>query len=111
MSQAGIVFCAMTRLMRARWARPYYRLAELGTMAFCPFAIVMFLVIYMYGREDLFPWLASPAEQHASPWLSNEWLLIRNLCGLLLFYGISAVFVASMSGRFSTPSTAAITSV
>ena len=29
-SQAGIVFCAMTRLMRARWARPYYRLAELA---------------------------------------------------------------------------------
>ena len=39
-SQAGVVFCAMTRLMRARWARPYYRLAELSTMAFLPFALV-----------------------------------------------------------------------
>lgn len=92
-SQAAIVFCAMTRLMRARWARPYYRLAELGTMAFCPFALAVFLLIYTYARDDLFYWLASAQGEHASPWLSSRWLLIRNLFGLLLFYGISAVYV------------------
>jgi hypothetical protein len=92
-SQTGIVFCAMTRLMRARWARPYYRLAELGTMAFCPFAIVIFLLIYAYGRDDLFYWLANAAEGPASPWLNDQWLLIRNLFGLLLFYGLGAVYV------------------
>lgn len=95
-SQAGIVFCAMMRLMRARWARPYYRLAELSTMAFFPFALVMFLLIYGLAREELFHWLTNAsgeAEVHASPWLSIRWLLIRNLFGLLLFYGLSAVYV------------------
>lgn len=93
-SQAGIVFCAMTRLMRARWARPYYRLAELATMAFCPFAIALFLAIYAYGRDELFHWLGHGMEPHANPWLSSEWLLIRNLLGLVLFYVISAIYVA-----------------
>jgi hypothetical protein len=105
-SQAGVVFCAMTRLMRARWARPYYRLAGLGTMAFGPFALVVFLLIYGYARDDLFYWLASAAEEHASPWLSSQWLLTRNLFGLLLFYGISAVYVVK-SIRPDLPATQA----
>ncbi len=44
-SQAGVVFCAICRLVNAQWAKPYYRLAELSTMAFSPFAIVGFLLI------------------------------------------------------------------
>ncbi len=32
-SQAGVVFCAITRLVKAQWAKPYYRLAELSTLA------------------------------------------------------------------------------
>ena len=92
-SQAGVVFCAMTRLMRARWARPYYRLAELSTMAFLPFALVLFLLIYVYARDELFYWVTSTSEGHPSPWLSVRWLLIRNLFGLLLFYGLSAFYV------------------
>ena len=92
-SQAGVVFCAMTRLMRARWARPYYRLAELSTMAFLPFALVLFLLIYVYARDELFYWVNSTSDGHPSPWLSVRWLLIRNLFGLLLFYGLSAFYV------------------
>jgi len=91
-SQAGVVFCAMTRLMRARWARPYYRLAELSTLAFFPFALVMLLLIYGYARNELFYWLTNPPE-HSSAWLSGRGLLIRNLFGLLLFYGLSAVYL------------------
>lgn len=92
-SQAGVVFCAMMRLMRARWARPYYRLAELSTLAFLPFAIGMFLLLYFCAREQLFFWLADTSAEHSSPWLSSRWLLIRNLFGLLLFYGVSVVYV------------------
>ena len=71
-SQAGVVFCAMTRLMRARWARPYYRLAELSTLAFFPFALVTFLLIYGYARNELFYWLTNATEGHPSPWLSGR---------------------------------------
>jgi formate-dependent nitrite reductase membrane component NrfD len=92
-SQAGVAFCAMTRLMRARWARPFYRLAGLSTMAFLPFALGMLLLIYGYARAELFYWLASASEAHPSPWLNVRWLLIRNLLGLLLFYGLSALYV------------------
>jgi formate-dependent nitrite reductase membrane component NrfD len=93
-SQAGVVFCAITRLVRAQWAKPYYRLAELSTLAFFPFALGAFLLIYVYARDELFYWLASPADEHSSPWLNPRWLLIRCLFGLLLFYGLSAFYVA-----------------
>ena len=92
-SQAGIVFCAITRLVRAQWSKPYYRLAELSTLAFFPFAIVGFLLIYFYAQDDLFYWLNPSPEEHLSPWLSINWLLIRNLFGLALFYGLSAYYV------------------
>ncbi len=92
-SQAGIAFSAVTRLGGGDWARPYYRLAELSTMAFAPFAIVGLLLIYFLGREELFYWLPPNPEEHLSAWLSSGWLLFRNLAGLLLFYGISLVYV------------------
>jgi hypothetical protein len=93
-SQAGVVFCAITRLVRAQWAKPYYRFAELSTLAFFPFALGTFLLIYVYARDELFHWFTNhSAEEHASPWLSSHWLLIRNLFGLLLFYGLSALYV------------------
>jgi molybdopterin-containing oxidoreductase family membrane subunit len=93
-SQAGVVFCAITRLVRAQWAKPYYRLAELSTLAFFPFALGTFLLIYVYARDELFHWLTNHStEEHASPWLSSHWLLIRNLFGLCLFYGLSALYV------------------
>ncbi|NIN37145.1 MAG: hypothetical protein GTO60_19475, partial [Gammaproteobacteria bacterium] len=56
-SQAGVVFCAIMRLVGAQWSKPYYRIAELSTMAFSPFAIIGFLLIYVYLRQDLFYWL------------------------------------------------------
>ena len=92
-SQAGVVFCAMCRLVHAQWAKPYYRLAELSTMAFFPFAIVGFLLIYYYAADDLFYWLSPAPDAHLSPWLNSDWLMIRNLFGLLVFYALSAFYV------------------
>ena len=45
-TQTGVVFSATTRLSGAKWAKSYYRLADLITMAFAPFAIGGFLLIY-----------------------------------------------------------------
>ena len=92
-SQAGVVFCAITRLVRAQWAKPYYRLAELSTLAFFPFALGIFLLIYACARNDLFRWLTTAAAEHSSPWLSGPRLLLRDLFGLFLFYGLSALYV------------------
>ena len=92
-SQTGVVFCAITRLVKAQWSKPYYRLAELSTLAFLPFAVAGFLLIYFYGRADLFYWLDASPEEHLSPWLNSGWLLARNLLGLAVFYGL-AIFYA-----------------
>jgi len=92
-SQAGVVFCAILRLAYAEWARPYFRFAELSTLAFFPFAIVGFLLIFYFARVDLFYWLSASPDAHLSPWLNSDWLLIRNLLGLLVFYGLSAIYV------------------
>ena len=92
-SQAGVVFCAITRLVKAQWAKPYYRLAGFSTLAFFPFAIGGFLLIYFNAKDELFYWLAASPDAHLSPWLNIDWLLIRNLSGLLLFYALSAIYV------------------
>ena len=92
-SQAGVVFCAICRLVGAQWSKPYYRPAELSTIAFAPFAILGFLLIYYYIKEDLFYWLLASPDEHLSPWLNSNWLLLRQLFGLLLFYGLSIVYV------------------
>ena len=92
-SQAGVVFSAVTRLGGGDWARPYYRFAELSTMAFAPFAIVGILLIFIFGRDELFYWLSPDPEEHLSPFLNSGWLLFRNLASLLAFYGISWIYV------------------
>ncbi|MEX2124713.1 MAG: NrfD/PsrC family molybdoenzyme membrane anchor subunit [Woeseia sp.] len=92
-SQAGVVFTAMLRLVKADWGKPWYRLAELSTLAYFPFAIAGFLLIVYYGRDDLFYWLQASPEDHLSPWLDFDWLMLRSLGGLLLFYGLAAIYV------------------
>jgi molybdopterin-containing oxidoreductase family membrane subunit len=92
-SQAGVVFTAMLRLVKADWGKPWYRLAELSTLAYFPFAIAGFLLIFYYARDDLFYWLQASSEEHISPWLNIDWLMVRSLGGLLLFYGLAAIYV------------------
>jgi hypothetical protein len=91
-SQVGVVFCAITRLVHAQWAKPYYRLAEISTLAFTPFAFVGFLLIFFYAQDDLFYWLSPAPEEHLSAWLNIDWLLIRNLAALAVFYGLSTYY-------------------
>lgn len=92
-SQAGVVFCSILRLSYAQWAKPYYRLAELSTLAFFPFAILGFLLIFFFAKVELFYWLSASPDAHQSPWLNSDWLLVRNLLGLLVFYGVSAIYI------------------
>ncbi len=92
-SQAGVVFCAVSRLVKAQWSKPYHRLAGFSTLAFFPLAIAGLGLIYFYARDDMFYWLSAGPDAHLSPWLNIDWLLIRNLFCLLLFYALSAIYV------------------
>ena len=92
-SQVGVVFSAILRIVEADWGKPWYRLAELSTLAYFPFAIVGFVLIVYYARDELFHWWLQPSPgDHISPWLNINWLVIRDLGGLLLFYGLAAIY-------------------
>jgi len=104
-SQAGVVFCAITRLVGAQWPRPYYRFAELSTLAFLPFALLGFLLIFYCAQDELFYWLDPPPDAHLSAWLNIDWLLIRNLFGLLFFYALSIIYVRKSLSPDLAPAT------
>jgi len=91
-SQTGVVFTAILRLVNSDWGKPWYRLAELSTLAFFPFAIIGFVLILYFARADLFYWLHASPEDHLNPWLNFNWLVIRDLGALLLFYALAAVY-------------------
>ncbi len=88
-TQFGVVFAAIMRIVKAKWSKPFFRLAELTTIAFFPFAIVAFLFIYFYGRHEIFYWLDNSSGEHHSPWLNEQLLLYRNVIAQLIFYAVS----------------------
>jgi hypothetical protein len=92
LSQSGVVFTAMLRLVKSDWGKPFYRLAELSTLAFFPFAIAGFLLIIYYASDDLFYWVHASPEDHLSPWLNLDILIIRDLAALLVFYGLAGFY-------------------
>lgn len=91
-SQFGIAFAAILRICRARWARPFYRVGEVMTLAFFPFAICLFIVIFAFGKDELFFWLTPAEGEHFSPWLNQDFLLARNLVAQLVFYVFAIVY-------------------
>jgi len=92
-SQVGVVFSAILRIVKSDWGKPWYRLAELSTLAYFPFAIAGFVLIVYYARDELFHWWLQPSPgDHISPWLNINWLVIRDLGALLLFYGLAAIY-------------------
>ncbi len=93
LSQAGICFTAVMRLCKAEFARPFYRVGEVMTLAFLPFAFIGFGLIFACGRESLFYWLRETAGGHdPSPWLNEDFLLWRHLVAMAAFYGLSVLY-------------------
>lgn len=92
LSQAGIAFTAVMRLCKAEFARAFYRLGEVMTLAFLPFAFIGFGLIFACGRESLFYWLQEGDHGHLSPWLNEDLLLWRNLFAMGAFYGLSVLY-------------------
>lgn len=91
-TQFGVAFSAIMRVCKAGWARAYYRIAELITLSFFPFAIIGILYIHKYGSPYLFYWVEHAAGEHHNPWLNSEFLLYRNLLAQLAFYAAAFAF-------------------
>jgi len=92
LSQFGVAYTAIMRICGANFARPYYRLAEVMTLAFMPIAILGFVVIVKYGAEDLFHWLHPAEGVHQSAWLDIDALFWRNLVAMLAVYLLAIVY-------------------
>lgn len=87
-SQFGVAFSAIMRICGVKWARPYYRIAEMATLAFLPLAIAGLLFIFNAAGAHLF--LPTPPEgEHLSLWRGSTFMLYRNLFAQLLFYLIA----------------------
>jgi hypothetical protein len=89
LTQFGVCFVAIMRLSGAKWSRPYHRLGEMMTMAYGPFAIIGFLVIFYFGRHELYYWIGNAEEVHRSPFQNETFLLWRNVVAQLVFYGLA----------------------
>ena len=92
LSQAGICFTAVMRLCKAEFSGVFYRLGEVMTLAFLPFAFIGFALIFSCGRESLFYWLQEGDHGHLSPWLNEDLLLWRNLVAMAAFYVLSVLY-------------------
>lgn len=93
LTQFGIAYTAIMRLTGGWWARPFFRLAEVTTLAYLPFAFIGLLVVYYFGREQLFFWLDPAPGEHLSVWLGEGKLLTRNLVALLGFYLVAYLYI------------------
>jgi len=88
-TQFGVAFTAIMRICGVKWARPYYRVAELATLSFFPLVIVGLGFIFTVGGPHLFYWMNPSEGQHLSLWLNSTFMLWRNIFAQLLFYLIA----------------------
>ncbi len=89
-AMGGILFAAIQKATKARWAGSIIRFAEAG-VAFLPISLICFLVIFL-GRDHLFPWIEHPTPARGQ-WLTVSWVFWRDLVALLVLFGVAAAFV------------------
>ncbi|MFQ5552006.1 MAG: NrfD/PsrC family molybdoenzyme membrane anchor subunit, partial [Gemmatimonadales bacterium] len=89
-AQGAVVFAAVQKVVKARWAGSIVRFAEAGA-AFIPVSLICFLVLFL-GRHHLFPWIEHPTPLRGN-WLTTSWVFWRDLVSLLALYGVTLAFV------------------
>ncbi len=89
-SQGALLFSMVMHLSKARWSGALQNLSE-AFAAFFPVSFVLFLLLF-YGKQYLFPWLGQ--DLHGKEvWLNVPFLMIRDIGGLLLLYGLGTAYV------------------
>lgn len=89
-AMGGILFVAIQKVTKARWAGPIIRFAEAG-VAFLPISLLCFLILFI-GRDHLFPWIEHPTPARGQ-WLTTSWVFWRDLVALVVLFGVAFVFV------------------
>lgn len=81
-SQTGIAFSAIMRIVKSEWGRYYSRLGEILTLSFIPMAVTIFYVLYSEGIDYLF---------YLAP-LSKGSFLWRHIITMAIFYIVSYIY-------------------
>ncbi|QGX41134.1 hypothetical protein [Permianibacter aggregans] len=84
LSQFGVVFIAILRLCFARWPLAFYRTAHMMTLVGVPIAILGFLLIFLFGRDELFYWLGEPEKTNI--WVNETGIVLRFVIAQSIFY-------------------------
>lgn len=83
-TQSGVIFSAIMRVVRARWDCPFAKTGEMITLSTAPLCLIMFVILYAGGRFHIYSKVAEPP--------SIFW---RNILTMGIFYGVSYYYYYS----------------
>ena len=89
-AQALVVFAAIQKIVKGRWAGLFVRFAE-AAVGYQVVAVVLFLGLAV-GREHIFTWIHEPRTDIGG-WLTSAWFFPRNALILMLLAWLSWRFV------------------
>ncbi len=87
-SLGGVMFSAIIEMTNTRWGRPFKRIAE-SASAFLPISFVLFVILIIFGSDTL-GWNTGEIERI---WLSQPFLAVRDIFGLLILYSVTLYYV------------------
>lgn len=96
LSMGGVMVAVVTWITKAKWNWSLRRVHQaLG--AYLPIAFLLFIPMLLVLREDYFPWMdlmaTDPIVQEKAAWLNIPFLVIRNLVGALVLFGLALGFL------------------
>jgi len=103
----GVIFSSLLHLVNAKW-RFQVRWLACANLALFPIAFVLLLILLSNG-EATFPWLAGAhagkeGGEHLSGWLNYNFLVIREIAGFILTFGLCYTFVKLQKQASEDPS-------
>lgn len=103
----GVALSSVLHLVNAKWRFEVRNIAT-SLYALFPLAFVL-LVILLVGGEHTFPWWkgAGTAEAHMPGWYHPNWLIAREVIGMLFMMGLYRVFIKRQAVSERSPEDAA----
>lgn len=104
---SGVALCSVLHLVNAKWRFEIRHLAT-SLAALFPLALVL-LVVLLVGGEHTFPWWHGHvnAEYHMPGWYQPQWLITREVVGMLFMMALYWLFIKRQAVSENSPEDAA----
>lgn len=104
---SGVALCSVLHLVNAKWRFEVRHLAA-SLAALFPLAFVL-LVVLLLGGEHTFPWWNGHvnAEYHMPGWYQPQWLVAREVAGMLFMMALYWIFIQRQVVSENSPEDAA----